>query len=253
MDAREADQADFDREAVARRGLYEFVKRAWHQVETTPYNDNWHIALICERLEACFERQIQKLIINVPPGFSKSLMASMFYHPWVWTIQPAERFLYACFDQDLSNLHSAKARDLIKSSWFQARWPVEMPRETTKGAQYYENGKGGWRFASSVPRGKGTGRHPHQRWIDDPVKPLETQGSAKMTKRALDLCIQWYKGTIATRQAEPATTVDGLIMQRLHDGDLAGALKAEWGDACEHLVLPMHYDPARAYSFSVII
>lgn len=247
------DQAALDREKIRRGGFYEFVKRAWHLVEPGVFKDNWHIGLICERLDACFDRQVKKIIFNVPPGFMKSLTCSILFHPYCWTLAPDERFFYACFDQALSNVQATKARNLVTSDWYQLRWPTAMPRDIARATQFYENGAGGWRFSTSIPKGKGTGRHPHQRWFDDPIKPLETQGSAKNATRALQACITWYKGTISTRQADPETTVTGLIMQRLHDGDLAGALKAEWGDEVEHVCLPMHYDPERAYSYSAII
>lgn len=249
----EIDEVELDRELVRRRGLHEFTRLAWSYIESGPFVDGWHIALLSERLEALMNRQIRKLIVNEPPGCMKSRLCAVLYPAWCWAIDPSERFMFASFDQDLSNRDARDTRSLVMSQWFQDRWPILFAKDAAKKTTYYQNEHGGWRFSTSIPKGKGTGRHPHQRWIDDPIKPQSTIGSAVETKNALEACINWYKATYATRAADPATVVDGLMMQRLHDGDLSGYLLAEWGDDVEHVMLPMEYEPERAYSFSVIV
>jgi len=53
-------------------GLFEFVKYFWHVLEPkTKFVDGWAIRAICEHLEAVTEGRINRLLINVPPGFSK--------------------------------------------------------------------------------------------------------------------------------------------------------------------------------------
>lgn len=55
-------------------GLYEFVKYFWHVLEPkTPFVDGWAIQAICQHLEAVTYGHITRILINVPPGFSKAL------------------------------------------------------------------------------------------------------------------------------------------------------------------------------------
>ena len=62
------------------RSLVYFVKSAWHVLEPAqPYIHNWHIDMMCERLEAFFYRQITNLLINVPPGTMKSIICSVCF------------------------------------------------------------------------------------------------------------------------------------------------------------------------------
>lgn len=61
-------QAQLDVELVRRHGLYEFVKLAWPQIESTKFIGGWHLELICAHLEAVSRGEIKRLIINVPPG-----------------------------------------------------------------------------------------------------------------------------------------------------------------------------------------
>lgn len=56
----------------ARGGLFEFVKYFWPILEPkTKFVDGWAIRAICQHLEAVTDGNITRLLINVPPGFSK--------------------------------------------------------------------------------------------------------------------------------------------------------------------------------------
>lgn len=58
--------------------LIRFVREAWRIVDPAPYIHNWHVEAICDHLEAVTFGEISELIINVPPGFGKSLIVSVF-------------------------------------------------------------------------------------------------------------------------------------------------------------------------------
>ncbi len=245
------DRIALDRELVRRGGLRAFVKLAWPIIEPVPLSNNWHIGLVADVLQAAFDRQIRKFIVNEPPGMTKSRMVSTLYPAWCWAEDPTECFMYASFDQGLSDRDARDMRNIVASDWFQQRWPeARLPPLAVRQVRDFRNAKGGWRFSTSVG-GKALGRHPHQRVIDDPIKPADTLGGSDTTRKALVACEQWYQSTISTRQADPATTIDGLIMQRLHDADLAGVLSAKWKDdpAFCHLMLPMRFEAERAFSF----
>ena len=58
-----------------------FVKEAWHVIEPgTPLRWNWHMDAICTHLEAISRGQMTPwLIINVPPGSSKSTLVTVMW------------------------------------------------------------------------------------------------------------------------------------------------------------------------------
>ncbi|MDE1871774.1 MAG: hypothetical protein KGI06_06070, partial [Candidatus Micrarchaeota archaeon] len=61
---------------LAEKSFYDFVRLAWPLVEPDmAFCDNWHIAAICSHLQAVADGKIKNLIINVPPGAMKSLLA----------------------------------------------------------------------------------------------------------------------------------------------------------------------------------
>lgn len=147
---------------VLSHSLYKYVKEAWPYVESNEFIDNWHIGCICEHLEAVSLGQIPKLLINIPPGCSKSLLCAVMWPTWEWTRDPKLKWFFASYDQELSTRDSLKCRSLIKSRWYQERWgdkfsiTDDQDRKTR-----YSTDKGGYRLATSVG-GHGTGEHPHR-------------------------------------------------------------------------------------------
>src|SRR4051812_40449770 len=64
-------------------GLFRFVKLMWRFVEPArDFVETWHIHAICDHLEAVTRGEIPRLLINVPPGFMKSLLSNVFWPAW---------------------------------------------------------------------------------------------------------------------------------------------------------------------------
>lgn len=220
--------------------LYHFVQAAWPHIETSSYVDNWHIGAICEHLQAVTHNQISKLLINIPPGCSKSLLVSVFWPMWEWAINPQIRWFFASYDQRLSTRDSVRCRALIHSSWYQHLWGHKFVLTHDQNQKlYYETDKGGYRLATTV-RGHGTGEHPDRIITDDPhnVEQAESELERQST-------LDWWDLTMTTRGvSRDARRV--IIMQRLHHEDLAGHVlqRGDW----VHLCLPMRYESNRMVS-----
>lgn len=62
-----------------------FIREAWHILEPDqPLVWNWHLDAICQHLEAVTDGKITRLLINIPPGTSKSLIVSVLWPAWEW-------------------------------------------------------------------------------------------------------------------------------------------------------------------------
>lgn len=234
----ERERADIDRELVRRRGFREFVKRAWSHVEPSPCVWSWHMDAICEHLEAVTRGEVLKLVINVPPGHSKSLLANVLWPAWEWSHSPEQRYICATFDSDLATRDARKMRSLVTSDWYRARWQgVEIPNDRTASTAVtlFVNTAGGFRNSVTV-RGGVTGKHAHKHIIDDPIDPT---GAAAHSGIELDYVINWHGQTMSTRFVDPKCPVTVLIMQRVHQRDLAAKLIASGATV---LCLPMRYE-----------
>jgi len=225
-----------------------FLRRAWPILEpdriadggvrVSTFKTGWHIDAICDALEAARAGEIRRLLINIPPRHMKSLTVSVLWQPWRWTFEPELRFLTFSHDQDLANRDATKSRDVILSPWYRARWPhVELKGDVNRVSRY-ENTHTGHRIAEHV-RG-GTGEGGDVIIIDDPHKAEDVLSDVKRAS-----VLRWHSNTAATRFNDPATGVQVIVMQRLHEQDLAGhVLEAEgW----THLCLPARFDPKHPF------
>lgn len=234
-----------DRE-LGRRSLAEFIRIAWPvMLPGDEYVHNWHIDAICEHLQAVVDGEIKRLIINVPPGSTKSLTCAVFFPAWVWTFAPTKRFIYACYNDPLSRRDSRRCKQLINSDWYQQRWGYvyKMSAESEDSSRAYHTDQGGFRLVTSI-KGGITGEHAHIQVVDDPIKPLDVTGSQAVSKTALERALTWWNDTMSTRMVSIKNSARVIIMQRLHQGDLAGEMLRTGG--YEHLCLPMEYEPKRA-------
>lgn len=221
--------------------LYDFVKAAWHILEPdNPFVDNWHIGAICEHLEAVTALEIRNLIINIPPRHAKSLLVSVMWFAWVWTLNPYSRWVFSAYGENLAHRDAVKCRDVVTSGWYQSRWGDVF---SLRGDQYakekIQNDKQGFRIATTVA-GRALGEGGSYFVVDDPHKVEEAESPVARQK-----VIDWWTGTVVTRSTgDPRTFRRVVVMQRLHENDLSGYLVAEVG-GYEQLVIPVEYEPRR--------
>lgn len=230
--------APIDREWVRRRGLREFVRRTWPRVDTAPLQWGWHLDAMCEHLEAVTRGEIRRLVINVPPGSSKTTLTSILWPAWEWTLDPTRKLITASYDKTLVQRDARKARTLVTSDWFRERWPdVEIPQDRTASTAVsaYYTSAGGFRYSTTV-RSPVTGHHAHKHLIDDPIDP---KGAALASGAEIEEVLRWYTETMSTRFCDPATGAVVLIMQRLHPRDLAAEMIRR---GAEVLCLPMRFE-----------
>ena len=232
-------RAALDVERVRRGGLREFVRRAWPLVESSPLSWGWHLDAVCEHLEAVARREIRDLVVNVPPGTSKTLLASVLFPAWCWIADPRHRFVTASFSERVILHNARRTRSLLESPWWAARWPhVSLPRGSTasKAVDFYALESAGWRYSVTV-RGAVLGLHADTHVVDDPIDP---QGAAAASGLELDAVIAWHHETMATRFRDQTRSARVLVMQRLHERDLAAEMERAGATV---LCLPMRYEP----------
>lgn len=223
----------------------EFVKQAWPILEpATPYKHNWHIDAMCDHLQAVSNRHILNLIINVPPGSAKSLVASVMWQPWHWLKQPNDRFLTGSHADALSIRDAVKSRRLIESIWYQSRWADRFQLTGDQNEKKrWENDKTGFRIATHV--GGATGERAQFLTLDD---PHEIEDAESDTIR--ESTIEWVRSTWSERIADAKNSGRVVVMQRLHERDTSGFLLNEEG-GFEHLMIPMEFEPSRKFFTSV--
>lgn len=223
--------------ARAEYSLYEFTKQAWHVLHpSTPFVHGWAIQAIAEHLQAVTEGRIKRLLINVPPGCTKSMLANVMLPAWEWGPfgMPHMQYINASYDKRLAVRDMLHTRDLISSEWYQERWPIEW-KDDDRGKEKFSNTERGFRYAASVGSGL-TGWRGQRFIIDDPhsvqMADSETEREAALT---------WFTETTPTRFTDPKNPVYIVIMQRLHSNDISGLIANKLLESQDwtHLSLPM--------------
>lgn len=243
--------AEVQRERIRRGGLAAYVRACWPIIEpVTPYLDSWYIHAICKRLEAVTAAalgnrpEVKDLVINQPPGTGKSLIVGVFWPSWVWaTVDPRASWIYASYDVTLTYRDAGKSIALLTSDWHRERWGDILPTQRPAKSEFLTNARG-WRFNTSCPRGRLTGRHADFVVVDDPVKPRDAMGGGLVDSGAVAEVSDWWHKTASTRLKRPGKSKRVVVMQRLAEHDLAGECIAEGYD---RLVLPMVHDPDDLY------
>jgi predicted phage terminase large subunit-like protein len=227
--------------AIGLKGTFaEFVKMTWLWIVPAPLEWSWHLDLICSHYEACFQGEIPSIVVNIPPGCSKSILTNVFFPAWAWLRNPDLRWIFASGDQTLVNRDARMSLDLMSCQRAQVRWPdrFRFPKRN-QAIEEIHNAFGGWRIGTT-PGGKAIGWHANFQVFDDLVKPAE------LTPVVLGNVEQWRSETMATRWLPaPALNCRIMIAQRLHEDDPPAH---ELSEGAVHLMIPMQFDPERKCS-----
>jgi len=234
----EADWLAIEREAC-KRSLVTFIKRAWPILEPgQPYAHGRHLDAIAQHLEAVTAGQINRLLINIPPGTMKSMATAVFWPAWEWGPRgmPHMRFIGASHEEGLATRDNMKMRRLVQSEWFQRLWPTPLVNDQNQ-KTVFENLSTGWR--QSCPVGSMTGRRGDRVLWDDPHSVEDAHSPAR-----LEGANRIFRETLPTRLNNPDSSAIIIVMQRLHTKDISGEIID--GDlGYEHLCLPMEYEAPR--------
>ncbi len=208
----------------------------WETIEAVELIDNWHIRYICDQLQEVYEiweagNAQDDVLINVPPGSSKSTIVTQLFPAWLWVRNPSIRIISSSYAADLATAHAVKTRDCLKSDKFRALFGdmIEF-KDDTDGKTHYKNTAKGERFVTSTG-GRVTGMHGDFILIDDPINPEQAAGDAELKKAT-----RFVTRTLATRKTDKRRSVTVMVMQRLHEADPAG----EWlkKKSLRHICLP---------------
>ena len=175
---------------------------------------NWHIEIIAAKLMALRAGKIRRLIINMPPRYLKSLLASVAFPAWCLGHDPAAQILCASYAQELADKLSRDCRRILASDWYQQLFPTTRLSPRHQAVPEFETTAQGCRIATSVG-GVLTGRGADVIIIDDPLKPEEALSQAQ--RQAAN---EWYDHTLYSRLNDTRSGAIIVIMHRLHEDDL---------------------------------
>jgi predicted phage terminase large subunit-like protein len=222
---------------LCKRSFYEFVREFWGTIIPEAPVWNWHIEYLCHQLQeigtgvANRQRKKSDVIINVPPGTSKTTICSIMFPVWCWVIDDTIKIITGSYSKELSTVQATKSRDIITSDKFKLFFPWIAIKEDQNNKLNYETKRGGARITTSTGSAI-TGQHAHLLIVDDPQNPeLANSEPERETTN------NWVSETLSTRKISSDVTVMILVQQRLHALDVTGHLLNK-GKEYFHICLP---------------
>lgn len=235
------------------RKFFNFFVWSWPILSSDTLILNWHMEYLCEELQILAERvsrgekKVYDLVINIPPGTSKTSIVMKAFPVWCWTKWHWMKFISCSYSETLSLESGEASRDLIRSDEFRVMYPeleikadkdVKSNYRVVKKLSNSIKGKvpkienGGNRYSTSVG-GTVTGFHAHIILIDDPLNP-----NVANSEKQLKSTTYWMDHVISTRKVDKEITPTVLIMQRIHQKDPSGHLLGKKKANVKHICLP---------------
>lgn len=232
---------------IYQKSFYEFYKAAFCQLHPgLEYDENWHAKYICDILQSETERVVAKkprekdIIINVPPRSSKSMIVTVIWPVWSWTIDPTLKFLTCSYSDTIATILARQSKDLINTNWFQRLYGTKVKlRGDLQGAGHYGNTATGFRYSFGAD-GTVTGIGGDFLVGDDLQNPKLANSEVERANT-----IERWNGTISNRLNQLEIGGRILVMQRLHLDDIAGHLlnpKTGIPENINHICIPAEYD-----------
>lgn len=227
-----------------------FLQEFWHTLIKDKPVWNWHIKLLCDEIQDIIERvgenkpKKHDLVVNIPPGTTKSIACSVMPMAWAWLKYPWLRFTKATHSATLS-LELAELTRLILQSRKYTEYFSEIrvrrgsDSKSNFRVMYRDEYTGFWTFGGSLlstsVNGSVTGFHGHIRLTDDPIDPEKA-----VSEKILASSNRWLEQTYSSRVVDKENTPHILIMQRLAVNDPSGKLlkQKEKGKKIKHICLP---------------
>ena len=215
--------------AVLRQDFGTFIAKVFRTVVPgDPYLPNWHIDAIAHQLMCVSRGECRRLIVTQPPRSLKSICASVAYVAFLLGHNSSRRIACVSYSQEIGATFHRQFRSVLNSAWYKALFPELRLAKDTESECVTNNGGG--RFVVPV-NGSFTGRGADFIIIDDPLKADEAQ--SETVRRAVN---EWFANTLLSRLNDKRSGAIILVMQRLHEDDLAGQLLVQGG--WNHLDLP---------------
>jgi len=231
---------------MARADLYFFSRWMFQQRKGYAWQRAKHHKIVCDALMRVFRGETRRLIINIPPRYSKTELAVVNFIAWALGRVPDAEFIHTSYASPLAMKNSVATRELVQHEGYREIFPsVVLDSEakhhwtTTDGGVMYATGAGG--TITGFGAGKMRPGFGGAIIIDDPHKADEARSD--VIRQGV---IDWFQNTLESRKNSVDTPII-LIMQRLHEEDLSGwLLNGGNGEEWEHVCLSAIQDDGTA-------
>lgn len=208
---------DSIRERLYRTDLASFTKLAFY--ELSPQHDlgaSWHVDVMADALQGCFNRGTTRLILNAPPRSLKSHCASVAMVVFALGWDPTRKIIVVAGTRALAAELQRRAVALMRTARCRALFPHLRPTVTPGEIVLPHGGSILYRAVGQSLIGRGADLIV----IDDPIAPHRAQDDA--ARNAVNAL---FDDEIVPRLNDKVGSAIVLVMQRVHLDDLTGHVR----------------------------
>lgn len=253
--------------AACEASQHYFTRFFFKALEGHAFRVGRHHRLIDDTLDEVIAGKRTRVIINEPPGYSKTLQAVVMFVTRGFALNPRCRFLHASYSKELVNDNSSRIMDILALPEYRLMWGRSL-RKDTSAKVLWRTAEGG-SFKASPSGGAVTGFRAGNMdvlendedeldddieaigggdgfsgalIIDDPLKPDDASSDVKR-----NFVNGRYMNTFRSRLAHERVPII-ISMQRIHPSDFSHhLLTGGGGEKFDHLLLPVEIDNKKGY------
>lgn len=188
-----------------------------------------------EFLEAPCERDMDILLLDVPPQHGKSETITATLPSWFLGNHPTDDVIIAGYETSFSEGFNRSNRDRF-NEYAASIWPDAEPNPAVQGVSLWQTKKGGECYAAGLKAGI-TGHGAELFIIDDPIKNKEQADSETVLGKIHD-----EMGPSVQSRIHPGGKLI-VIQTRWVEGDVIGWIESNWAEwIWKKVSLPCEYD-----------
>lgn len=188
----------------------------------TRFEANWHLEAMAAEVDRLMAGTNRDLLITMPPRFLKSFVMSVALPAFLMGRFPSVRIVVVSYSEQLAESLASDTLRIMESELYREIFPETKLTKRTQ--RDIKTSAGGRRFATTVG-GSVTGLGGEWIIVDDPLNASHAYSDS--TREQVN---RFFDETLATRADNLKTAKFVVVMQRLHEDDLAGHVleRAGW-------------------------
>ncbi|RLL17575.1 terminase, partial [Acinetobacter chengduensis] len=131
----------------AQQDLYFFSRYMFKERRKYKWMHNWHHRVVCDALMKVFRGETKRLIINIPPRYSKTELAVINFMAWCFGKVPDCEFIHISYSATLAANNAFQTRNLVQETAFKHVFPDFKLRDDSKAKDDWRTQVGGVCYA----------------------------------------------------------------------------------------------------------
>lgn len=202
----------FAAQELARADLYFFSRWMFHERRGYKWLRSPHHKTICDALMRVFAGECKRLIINIPPRYSKTELAVVNFVAWAFGHAPDAEFIHASYSGTLAINNSAAVRGVVQHEAYTEIFPGMTLATDAKA--HWVTGAGGVMYATGTGgtiTGFGAGKHregfggcfPYAQLVETEIGPVAI---GDLVTRQMPVRVWSFNESTGKRELRPVDT-----------------------------------------------